>query len=137
MPIQLLFVYGTLLQKDNQFGVYLKKYCAFLSTGKIKGRLYDIGEYPGLVLNPEGYFINGNIYSVDSEEVLQALDAYEGVGPLENQPNLYLRINCPVVTNCGEANAWVYVYNLPVVGLPEIKSGNYLEYIGQKKSPVS
>lgn len=137
MPTHLLFVYGTLLQKDNQFGVYLKKHCIFLSSGKIKGRLYDIGEYPGLLLDTDGYFIHGSIYSIDSEEVLHALDAYEGVGPDEEQPNLYLRMNCPVVTNNGESDAWVYVYNLPIEGLPEIPLGNYLEYVGQKKSPGS
>ncbi|TFF39587.1 gamma-glutamylcyclotransferase family protein [Mucilaginibacter psychrotolerans] len=137
MPTHLLFVYGTLLQKDNEFGIYLKKHCAFLSAGKIKGRLYDIGEYPGLMFDAAGYFIHGNIYSVDTDDVLQVLDAYEGVGPLEDQPNLYQRINCPIVTNDGDKNAWVYVYNLPVEGSPEITSGNYLEYIGQKKSPGS
>jgi gamma-glutamylcyclotransferase (GGCT)/AIG2-like uncharacterized protein YtfP len=45
----LLFVYGTLLQRGNPFAIILKKIALTLIAGKIKGCLYDIGEYPGLL----------------------------------------------------------------------------------------
>jgi len=42
----LLFIYGTLLKDDNEHAVYLKNNSTFYSAGKLKGKLYDIGEYP-------------------------------------------------------------------------------------------
>ena len=48
-----LFVYGSLLDEDNEIAIYLKNNSTFYSAGKVKGKLYDIGEYPG------GYIIRG------------------------------------------------------------------------------
>ena len=61
-----LFVYGTLLQKSNQYGAYLQKHCTFLQQGKFNGRLYDAGEYPGAVISANtGEFVFGSIYLMD------------------------------------------------------------------------
>lgn len=132
-----LFVYGTLLQPGNPFADYLSQHCNYLTQGKIKGLLYDIGEYPGFILNNHAAYVIGSIYQIDNEAILKELDAYEGVGPDEEQPNLYLRLSLPVETETCVVQAWVYVYNLPVNGLPQIKSGNYAEHLAQKKSPGS
>ncbi|TSD66581.1 gamma-glutamylcyclotransferase [Inquilinus sp. KBS0705] len=132
----LLFVYGTLLQTENEFGVYLNKNCSFLGEGKVNGTLYDIGEYPGLTINNHSEtFVYGHIYQMKHPEiVLNRLDFYEGVGPTEEQPNLYTRQLIPVETSDGIVSAWTYIYNLPVIGYPIIASGNYIEYLKQKKS---
>jgi gamma-glutamylcyclotransferase (GGCT)/AIG2-like uncharacterized protein YtfP len=135
MPDMYLFVYGTLLQNDNQFAMYLNRHCNFITPGRIKGLLYDIGEYPGLVINTNAQYVSGSIYQVNNAEVLTEIDRYEGVGADEEQPNLYLRVSHPIETADGPINAWVYVYNLPVAGLPQIYSGDYIEYLKQKKSP--
>lgn len=99
--------------------------------------LYDIGEYPGAVItdNTDGY-IYGSIFKLHhSEENLRVIDDYEGYGTEQDQPNLYIRSVALVETNSGAVDAWIYVYNLPTNGLPQITSGNYAEYITQKKSP--
>jgi gamma-glutamylcyclotransferase (GGCT)/AIG2-like uncharacterized protein YtfP len=133
----LLFVYGTLLQPGNDFADYLKRNCTCLFTGKLKGLLYDIGEYPGAIIsnNTEGY-IHGGIFKLHHPvENLRMIDDYEGYGPEQELPNLYIRSITSIETDKGFVNAWVYLYNLPVDGLPQIKSGNYAEYVRQKKSP--
>ena len=137
MSTHLLFVYGTLLQPGNEFAGYMSEQCSFVSTGKIKGKLYDTGEYPGLIINQTVGYVFGLIYEINSDLIFKAIDAYEGVGPEEEQPNLYLRQLHLVKTDNGFVNAWVYVYNLAVKGFTLIESGDYLQYIRQKKSPDS
>ena len=133
----LVFVYGTLLQPGNYFAAYIKRNCTYLSPGKLKGLLYDIGEYPGAIIpnNADGY-IHGSIYSLHHpEENLKVIDDYEGFGPEQDQPNLYIRSIISIETDNGFIDTWIYLYNLPVNGLPVIQTGNYTEYIKQKKSP--
>lgn len=130
-----LFVYGTLLQPENEFAGYLMHHTTFLTNGKIKGTLYNIGEYPGLVISPKSdCWVHGSIYKVD-DEALALIDDYEGYGPGQSEPYLYVRKMLAVETGNGLADAWVYLYNHPVDGLEVIPSGSYLQYLEQKKSP--
>ena len=133
----LLFVYGTLLQPGNDFAGYLKRTCTYLSPGKIKGLLYDIGEYPGIIINNHATgYVHGSIYRLHHPiQNLKVFDDYEGFGAGQDQPNLYVRSLTSIETGDGFIDAWIYLYNLPVDGLPLIPSGNYAEYIKQKKSP--
>ncbi len=122
-----LFVYGTLLDDYNEFGRYLKHNCSFFAKGRFKGRLYDIGEYPGAVadaLSP-GY-VYGSIYIMNNEiEILKVLDDYEGFGGDQQQPNLFVREVIEVETDKGLIYCEVYLYNLSVDGLRVIESGDY------------
>jgi gamma-glutamylcyclotransferase (GGCT)/AIG2-like uncharacterized protein YtfP len=133
----LLFVYGTLLQPGNPLAESLKRTCTYLSPGKIKGLLYDIGEYPGVIINNHAAaYVHGSIYQLNHPpENLKVFDNYEGFGPGQEQPNLYIRTLASIETGQGFIDAWIYLYNLPVDGLSLIQSGNYAEYIKQKKSP--
>jgi gamma-glutamylcyclotransferase (GGCT)/AIG2-like uncharacterized protein YtfP len=135
----LLFVYGTLLEPDNSFANYLHQNSTYVSAGKIKGALYDIGEYPGAVItgNHDGYVYGHLLQLHQPEQNLKTIDDYEGFGPEQEQPNLYLREILSVEVETGIVNAWVYLYNLPINGLPQITDGNYTAYKPQKKSPVS
>jgi gamma-glutamylcyclotransferase (GGCT)/AIG2-like uncharacterized protein YtfP len=135
MMKHILFVYGTLLQPGNELAAYLNKHCIYLKPAKIKGLLYDIDEYPGLTLESDNpYWIYGKLYHID-EKALKLIDSYEGYGDKEEQPNLFKREKHTTSTVDGEIDAWVYIYNMPVNGLNLITSGNYAEYIAQKKIP--
>ncbi|TSJ39413.1 gamma-glutamylcyclotransferase [Mucilaginibacter corticis] len=127
----LLFVYGSLLSADNEFANYLSQNATFYGDGKFKGRLYDMGKYPGAVLsNDQAYDISGSIVRLKNlEQVLKVLDDYEGFGEDQEQPNLFIRDLLPVITSDEPVNCWVYLYNLSVNGLMEIKSGNYINYL--------
>jgi gamma-glutamylcyclotransferase (GGCT)/AIG2-like uncharacterized protein YtfP len=122
----LLFVYGTLLNMENEYALYLKNNSKLYSAGKLKGRLYNIGEYPGAVLSPDGENVYGNILAINHpEKVLPVIDDYEGFGAGQPQPNEFIRIANSIETESGPVTCWVYLYNLPITGLVWIEEGRY------------
>ncbi len=128
---QFLFVYGTLLQPGNEFAAYLNKHCKFIGDGKIKGRLYDIGEYPGAVVgNAEERYIYGSIFMMDDPEIiLNVIDDYEGIGEAYSPPQEYIRKEVGIHTANEILNCWMYLYNLPVVAYNEVTTGDYIQYL--------
>ncbi len=123
-----LFVYGTLLDESNEFAIYLKQNCSYFDKGKLKGRLYDLGEYPGAIAD-ENYpgYIYGCIFELkDTSEALKYLDDYEGFGEGQRQPNLFIREMRDVETDSGRMGCWVYLYNLSVEDFRVIESGDYI-----------
>jgi len=122
-----LFVYGTLLDKKNEFGAYLNQNCVFYTEGRFNGVLYDIGEYPGAVHSNEGDYVYGKIFVMSNPgATLKLLDGYEGFGPDEDQPNLFLRELVVIETDKGEIESWIYLYKHAVERLEIIRSGKYL-----------
>ncbi|MFC0517497.1 gamma-glutamylcyclotransferase [Mucilaginibacter angelicae] len=134
---QFLFVYGTLLQAGNEFAEYLNKHCKFISDGKIKGQLYDIGEYPGAVIdNTEERYIYGSIFMMDDPEtILKVIDDYEGIGDLYRHPQEYTRDEVAIHTDNGIISCWMYLYNLPVASYKEVITGNYVQYLKDATAP--
>lgn len=126
----LLFVYGSLLNNDNEFAHYLRQNADVLEPAFFKGRLFDCGEYPGAIADDAGYDIHGTIYRLNVNTALAILDDYEGFGYDQEQPNLFVRQMAAVKNETKIVNCWVYLYNLPVNGLTEITSGDYISYIG-------
>jgi gamma-glutamylcyclotransferase (GGCT)/AIG2-like uncharacterized protein YtfP len=122
-----LFVYGTLLDDGNEFGVYLKNNSQFFTNGRFKGVLFDLGEYPGAIYRPgDETYVYGSVFILkEPDKVLKMLDTYEGFGENENQPNLFTRELIGVETGNEPAACWVYLYNLPVDNFPEITQGRY------------
>lgn len=122
-----LFIYGTLLDADNEFGTYLRANSTRIGKGYFPGILYDMGEYPGAISQPD---TNKQVYGIivalsGDTEVLKAIDSYEGFGEAEEQPNLFIRQMMSVTTGTAVINCWVYLYNLPIDGFPQIPSGKY------------
>jgi gamma-glutamylcyclotransferase (GGCT)/AIG2-like uncharacterized protein YtfP len=129
MKSTFLFVYGTLLDEDNEFAVYLKNNSICFSAGKVKGKLYDIGEYPGAILFAEGEeYIYGYILKIDiAEKVFKVIDDYEGYGGEQSWPNEFIRVLTDIETESGAMPCWIYLYNLPVNGLSYIPGGRYFK----------
>jgi len=125
-----LFVYGTLLDADNEFAIYLNNNCSFYAKGKFKGRLYDIDEYPGAIADRNSTtYVYGSIFLIHNPiPVLKQLDVYEGFGDDQQQPNLFIRELMAIETVDSYIDCWVYLYNLPVEELVLIESGDYLKY---------
>ncbi len=126
-----LFVYGTLLSEGNEFASFLMENSIFYSNAKFRGKLYDIGEYPGAISDPGcGYFVHGQVFFMnDPETILRRLDDYEGFGDDQPQSNEFIRELIEVETDDQLLKCWGYLYKFPVDGLWHIKSGNYLEYV--------
>lgn len=124
-----LFVYGT-LRKDSANSMHrmLERDASFVARARIRGHLYDLGEYPGLVISDADTWVHGDVYELaDPSAMLTRLDDYEGCGPSDASPHEYERVRCEVLMDTGGSEtAWVYVYRGTLVGKREIRSGDYL-----------
>src|SRR5262249_36826380 len=86
------FAYGTLLGGRRPAAIArTAERLAVLGPATVRGRLYDLGEYPGLVLDPAANEVHGTICTVPDEAVLAALDAYEGFEPDAPARSLFVR----------------------------------------------
>jgi gamma-glutamylcyclotransferase (GGCT)/AIG2-like uncharacterized protein YtfP len=122
-----LFVYGTLLDEDNKYGIYLRDNSRFYATGRLPGKLYDIGEYPGAALLTESdEYISGIILQIyRPDDILAVIDLYEGFGDDQPQPNEFVRVLTQAETDAGQVSCWIYIYNLPTNNLTAITEGRY------------
>src|SRR6266851_7123652 len=126
-----LFVYGTLMRGfDHPMAQLLSRSADFIGEARCQGRLYLAKHYPGLVLS---YYPNdvvfGELYRLyQPRELLREFDMYEACGEGFAAPTEYIR-QMLQVTREGQAaeEAWTYVYNWPVTGLPHIASGRFME----------
>ena len=128
-----LFVYGTLRKDIPNSRVHLLAQEAqgvtFVGYWRIQGRLFDLGEYPGLVLShdPDSW-VHGEVYALHNpQETLSRLDDYEGCGPNDPKPHEFDRVEKDVVLDSGASGkAWVYIYGGTTANKREIVSGDYL-----------
>ena len=128
MTIFPLFVYGTLRKDVNKSMFHLlAKQSRFLGSAKVRGRLYDLGDYPGLVPSDEARWVRGEAYQIDDNpDVLLTLDRYEGCSPEDPAPHEFERVTQLAVLDDGTTQqVWVYVYRLSIDEKPEIGSGDY------------
>ena len=129
-----MFVYGTLRRglgrPVEQLYPGLVRY---VGTGHVRGALYEIDGYPGLV--PDGSsdsLIHGEIYALeDPIFVLGELDDYEECSDRFPEPREYVRSVLTVLVDRGKTqDCWVYVYNRTVDdGCALIVSGNYADFV--------
>jgi gamma-glutamylcyclotransferase (GGCT)/AIG2-like uncharacterized protein YtfP len=132
-----LFVYGSLRSGFQHAAYqYLSKYFHLIGNATVKGKLYDMGEYPVALPTEEERFIIGELYEINNANELSyaigQLDDYEGLFPEEGQTTWYKRSTVNVYCNNQQSTAWIYWFNGSVDNLPEIASGDVLEYVQQK-----
>jgi gamma-glutamylcyclotransferase (GGCT)/AIG2-like uncharacterized protein YtfP len=127
-----LFVYGTLMRGfDHPMAKLLSRSADFLGEACCRGgRLYRVKHYPGLVLSDDASDVAfGEVYRLRArEELLREFDMYEACGEGFAEPTEYVRKMIAITLEDGTASeAWTYVYNREVAGLPRIVSGRFLE----------
>ncbi|TVO77739.1 gamma-glutamylcyclotransferase family protein [Sedimenticola selenatireducens] len=127
-----LFVYGTLLRAiGHPKQSYITQYCHFHSPGKLRGKLYDIGRYPGVVPSTHtNDWVHGELYQIRQEKpLIQLLDEYEGCSHHFADPHEYRRVLLPIERSDGTIqSAWVYIYTHDTTHLKPILTGDYLTY---------
>jgi gamma-glutamylcyclotransferase (GGCT)/AIG2-like uncharacterized protein YtfP len=123
-----LFVYGTLRRGyAHPVQAQLARQGRWLGAGWLRGRLYDLGGYPGFVPAPDPRtWVQGDVYELaPAGTLLAALDAYEESGLAPGAE--YVRRRYLVrMEKENWRTAWVYVYNWPVPVQRLISSGDYL-----------
>ncbi|AXY76274.1 gamma-glutamylcyclotransferase [Paraflavitalea soli] len=133
-----LFVYGSLLSGFHHpaYG-YISRYFTLIGPAKVKGKLFDMGEYPAAVPVNEDTWIMGELYQLNNKDEFEyaicQLDDYEGIFPEAGGTPLYRREPVNVVINEKDTLAWIYWYNQDVLGKPLIASGSVLEYRDQQE----
>ncbi len=117
-----VFVYGTLRAgASNHFRMAGAEP---LGPATVRGRLYRIDWYPGLVIDPEACPVTGELYAVEAAH-LQALDAFEGLPPGEMECEEYRRVKVAVAVAGGGREAWVWEWRGPVDEAARIGSGDW------------
>jgi gamma-glutamylcyclotransferase (GGCT)/AIG2-like uncharacterized protein YtfP len=117
-PPTTLFVYGTLRSDSgHELSGLLARHALRRSAARVRGRLFDLGSYPGMVPDAGSGFVTGELYVVKPEEwdaLISVLDRYEGCGPDDPEPHEYRRVIVEVRTEDGTVASWAYVLNRPV-----------------------
>ncbi len=131
-----VFVYGTLRAGEiNDIGRAAARHGItaprLIGQGALPGRLYDFGEYPGMV--PAGMtstdgaaWVHGDIYAID-EALVPVLDAIEEILP--DDDGLF-RVRFTQLELAGERYECLYypVTEPAVAGRPRIASGDWVRY---------
>ena len=135
-----LFVYGSLRSCfRNPVYEYLTKYFYLIDEAIVKGKLYDLGDYPAATSTNEEIFISGELYCINNplefSWAIGQLDDYEGLNVEEGEKALYKREEVTAYIKAAPHTAWIYWFNGEISDKPEIESGDLLQYLQQKNKP--
>ena len=124
-----LFVYGT-LRRDPQGKInrILTRNAEFLGEATLRGKLFRVGFYPGLVPSDDPKdIVYGEVYKLRRPDfILPILDEYEECGPRFPEP-AFIRRKQVVKFKSGEViGTWVYIFARPTLSLQIIRSGDFL-----------
>jgi gamma-glutamylcyclotransferase (GGCT)/AIG2-like uncharacterized protein YtfP len=111
----LLFAYGTLMRGYALHPV-LARGAAFVGMARVRGRLLDLGRYPGLIAGPGA--VRGEVFRIERPELLPALDREEGY-------NFERRPATVTLARGRRARAWAYWYRGSQNGAVRIPDGDY------------
>jgi len=124
-----LFTYGTLLPDLVRPPMdALVARLTLLGPATVPGQLYDLGPYPGMVLNHGiASVVRGEIFELPQDPaVLSALDDYEG-------SCLYRRVECRATTPNGDTTrCWVYECYADLSRAIVIPDGDYRSWHEKK-----
>jgi gamma-glutamylcyclotransferase (GGCT)/AIG2-like uncharacterized protein YtfP len=124
MADDLLFAYGTLIPGCEP--PHMNAICSrleLISEGSVRGLLYDLGRYPGVVEG--GGTVRGAVVRVP-EDVWPAMDAYEGCPIPGGGGGLFRRIMTRATLDDGrQVDCWLYVYARDVAGRRVVSSGDW------------
>jgi|SRR5215211_1295218 len=128
-----LFAYGTLLDRHAAPEIATTvKQLNRVGKGYIFARLYDLGEYPGAVLDKSHrHKVFGEIFELPSDrKLLQRLDAYEAFDPERPNASLFVRKRTAINRwSQPPLTGWVYEYNGDVNASSRIKNGHYSKVV--------
>lgn len=127
-----IFLYGTLLPEYAPAEIAdTVRQLSRVTRAFVRGRLYDLGEYPGAILDPASEtLIKGEIFELpDDKEALARLDSYEGFDPDEPASSLFARDKTSVtLREGGELQCWIYIYNRDPGSASLVETGNYAKW---------
>jgi gamma-glutamylcyclotransferase (GGCT)/AIG2-like uncharacterized protein YtfP len=121
----LVFVYGTLRRGGAGAMPIRFPKSKFMADARVGGSLYDLGAYPGLVLDESKSLVVGEVHEVD-DETLKALDDFEASSD-------YLRKQVEISLGGQKRMGWTYEPNPESYSFHTlITSGDWIEYARTK-----
>jgi gamma-glutamylcyclotransferase (GGCT)/AIG2-like uncharacterized protein YtfP len=140
--IRCLFVYGTLREAaGHELHKVLETNAMSLGQGTVRGELYDLGGYPGLVHDRDATgVVKGEAYEIDADRLaptLRVLDEYEGLSVGDRSSREYRRALVPVTLDDGRpVDAWAYVVCRSLEGLTRIWSGDFVTWRASRRGAL-
>jgi gamma-glutamylcyclotransferase (GGCT)/AIG2-like uncharacterized protein YtfP len=127
--MDLLFVYGTLRRGASNDIARIAPAARYAGAARVRGRLYDLGSYPALLLDPAAGWVGGELYEVSAAE-WPLLDALEEPVAAARPDGEYFKLTCNVEADGGAAvRVWIYVANPAVLRLDrEVAGGDWMEH---------
>lgn len=122
-----LFVYGSLrAAEDHPMHEVLREHGTAAGLAKVRGRLYTVDWYPGLVLDANADWVVGELWTDLADEAWPVLDFYEGCSAEDPAPHEYVRKQATVRVGTEDVVAWVYDYARDTSNLQRVPSGDWL-----------
>ena len=133
MSGNLLFVYGSLRSGFHHPAYsYISEHFDLVGNGKVKGELFDLGDFPAAIPSAHEKFVIGELYQLkegdDWDWVIAQIDDYEGVQTDDGSQPVYSRAQVQVHIGADTHDAWIYWYNGSISNQPRIESGDILEF---------
>ena len=104
--------------------------------GSVRGILYDLGSYPGVVLDEKsGGLVRGSVFELprDDPSLLTRIDAYEGFDQSDCERSLFIRKRSVVqLTDRTVLPCWVYTYNRSISGAALVPDGDYVRWRSER-----
>ena len=145
VPTRHVFVYGTLRRGEQRDINLLKPAPRWVGRASVDGVLYDLGDYPGLVLGSEQHpgqkKVRGEVYEI-ADELEHLLDEIEEVAPIPSgeyaKRQVLVHLEPSLATNEGRPACVLtcLVYEVTqgrVAGCPVISSGDWVGYRVQRQ----
>ncbi|HZF27903.1 MAG TPA: gamma-glutamylcyclotransferase family protein [Gammaproteobacteria bacterium] len=123
----LLFVYGTLRPcTHSPMALWLRARAVHAGTARTRGRLYDLGAYPGMIAaRRDCEWVTGDVYRLRRPRpTLRTLDLYEWGESGRGRPR-FVRVRRIVEREGRATPAWVYLFRLPISPGARIPEGDY------------
>ena len=126
------FAYGT-LRREGPMHALLGGSARFVCEARVRGRLWDLGAYPGVTDSRfRGDQVQGELFALAEEgrdALLDSLDRYEG--------EAFERAEREVVTADGETcTAYLYLFLGSTRGARRIESGDYVDAV-RREAPAA
>lgn len=116
-------VYGTLRYGAASNG--FMEGAKHVGTDKIPARLYHLGWYPGVKIDPKAKTVV-DVYEIpEGEEFLRRIDRYEGYAPGAPDQSLFRRVKVLLEDRNEEVYAYEYCYD--VHSDNEIQTGDWFD----------
>ena len=129
MSRHFVFVYGS-LRRGNAGAMSVRfPDATYVGAGKVRGSLYDLGAYPGLVLDGAASVVAGEVYEVD-DDTLSRLDKFELTSD-------YNRKQVEVEHGSERMDCWIYVPERDAEFFTDcelIESGDWIEHVGSRRA---